>query len=105
MSTVDPLSERLQGIVDSLTVHAALIVAQSRGRLNLEQMDELRHWIAVAVRGAALEGARNAEETRSALLPVPKVGRAHAQEMRLTRQRDTPNITISNTSRKLPDGV
>jgi len=91
------LSERLQGISDTLTVRAATLLAQHTGkRLTPEFMDELRLWIGVAVRGAALEGSRNPADTFDALIPVPKVGRAYARELAITRH-DTP--------RKLPDGI
>jgi hypothetical protein len=91
------LSERLQGIADHLTVRTATLLAQNvRARLTPEVMDELRHWIGVAVRGAALEGARNAADTKAALLPVAKAGRADAQQMAITRH---------NGTRKLPDGI
>lgn len=81
------LSERLQGIIDALTVRSATLIAQMprAPRMTPELMDELRHWIGVACRGAALEGARNKEETLSALVPAPKVGRANVQELASTR--------------------
>lgn len=93
----EELSERLQGIADTLTVRAATLLAQhAKSRLTPEAMDELRLWIGVAVRGAALEGSRNPADTFDALVPVPKTGRAYAREMAITRH-DTP--------RKLPDGI
>jgi len=102
----EELSERLQGIADSLTVHAATLFAENaRARMTPEVMDELRHWIGVAVRGAALEGARNATETKAALLPVPKTGRAQAQLMAVTHVRDTPVDNKPLQRHKLPGGV
>lgn len=78
-----PLSSRLQGIADALTVRVAQLLAhRTRERLTPLLMDELRAMVAVAVRGAALEGARSATKTRAELLPVPKgtvtVRRLHA---------------------------
>lgn len=86
MTDEQELSERLQGIIDALTVRTATLIATSvKARLRPEDMDELRHWIGVACRGAALEGARNAVDTKTALLPVPKAGRALAQELAQTK--------------------
>lgn len=97
MADEQGLSERLSGIADALTVRTATLIATSvHARLKPEDMDELRHWIGVAVRGAALEGARNTGDTKAALIPAPKSGRAHAQEMAVTRH---------NGTRKLPGGV
>lgn len=92
----EELSGRLSGIADALTVRTATLIATAvRARLKPEDMDELRHWIGIAVRGAALEGARNAADTMSALVPVPKVGRAHAQNLVATKvdtQRAIPPL-------------
>lgn len=108
MSDEQPLSERLQGIADHLTVRAATLIATSvKARLSPEDMDELRHWIGIAVRGAALEGARKPAHTLGELVPVPKIGRAHAQHLAITHLRDTPELAITPAYKadKLPGGV
>lgn len=107
MSDEQELSERLQGIADHLTVRIATLIATSvKARLLPEDMDELRHWIGVCARGAAIEGARNPLRTLGALVPVPKVGRAHAQELAITRH-DTPETAITGryNRQKPPGGV
>jgi hypothetical protein len=102
------LSDRLQGVADALVVRIATILAtEVKVRLTPAALDEIRHWVGVCARGAALEGARTAGATLRDLLPVPKVGRAMAQEMAATRLRDTPEtpITPNNAPRRLPGGV
>ena len=86
MADEQELSERLSGIADALTVRTATLIATSvKARLRPEDMDELRMYINVAIRGAALEGARNAADTKAALLPVPKSGRVAVQELAATK--------------------
>lgn len=108
MADEQELSERLQGIADALTVRAATLIATSvRARLKPEDMDELRMYIGTAVRGAALEGARDPARTLGELVPVPKTTRAHARQLAITHLRDTPETPITKHYRahKLPGGV
>lgn len=96
-----PISSRLQGIVDALTKRTATLIAvDARARLTPASIDLLRAWIAVAVRGAALEGARCADQTRAELLPVPLGGVASNRDMAITAHN-----TGFDRIPKLPGGV
>lgn len=104
------LSERLQGIADALVLRAgALLVEASKGRVRMTpaMLDELRHWAGIATRGAALEGARSVDSTYAALIPSHARARRDVQQLAVTVQRDTPEVTITTNyaRQKLPAGI
>lgn len=106
----DALSERLEGIVNAVVLRAgALLIEASRGRARMTPatMDELRHVVEIGVRGAALEGARSVDSTYAALIPSHARARRDVQQLAVTVQRDTPEVTITTnyTRQKLPAGI
>lgn len=90
------LSERLLGIVESMAGRVARLVhVDTNLKLSDASMGLLRHWLGIAIRAAALEGARSATKTRAELLPVPP---GAVTQLRM------PPITTHNNPPKAPKG-
>lgn len=97
LQSVGPLSERLQGIVESMVGRVTrLVLVDANVRLRPASIDLLRHWTGIAIRAAALEGARSATKTRAELLPVPPGAVTQVRSAAMTAHNKLP---------KLPDGV
>lgn len=101
MAQAGPLSERLIGIVESMAGRVARLVhVDTNLKLSDASTALLKHWLGIAIRAAALEGARSATKTRAELLPVPP-----GSVTQLRMQAITTHDSGPKKPPKLPDGV